>query len=359
MSGTAPRFTVLLPTHNRADVLGLAIASVLAQSEPDFELLVVADGCTDATRDVVAAFPDPRLRLFDLPKAPHFGYASRNVALRQARGRLIAFAPHDDLLLPDHLALMGDLVERSGAAWAYSRPLWVSLEGLIVPVCTDLAIPDDLRMFMEVGNTIPAACVVHTRAALERAGFWPENVPSGGDWVLWRQMIRDSGGNIAHTRQPTSLHFVADWRRTRVNEIGALRVLTDLAAQSPWWPDVLRHPPAGEPEQAAVWRAMRAGGLPWVRQLRAAIDTVVDRIAWMTVCGLWSSVEAALAAQARAEADAARCRVNWRHCASPSRTRHHADHAALHHLRLIARALYAAPCCAFCSAGRCSPCWSA
>ncbi|WP_424814555.1 glycosyltransferase family 2 protein [Roseococcus sp. YIM B11640] len=302
MSGEAPRFSILLPTHNRADVLGFAIESVLAQTEPDFELLVVADGCTDATSEVVARFGDPRIRFFDLPKAPFFGYANRNLALREAKGRLVAFAAHDDLLLPDHLELMGALMDREGCAWAYSRPLWVSTDGVVVPFATDLRVPGQMREFQE-RNSIPAAGIVHTRAALEQAGFWPEDVPSAADWILWRRMLAIDTRPPGFLRTPTNLHFVANWKRSRFSASPEVEMLLRVADGVEWWPAILRHPPVQELEQATLWRAMRAGGEGWVEEFRAAVEDVLDRIAWMaireTMPGRDAAKGAALEAAAR------------------------------------------------------------
>jgi hypothetical protein len=312
MTSATPRFSVLLPTHNRADVLGFAIGSVLAQTERDSELLIVADGCTDGTRDVVSRFHDPRLRFFDLPKAPHFGYANRNVALREARGRLIAFAAHDDLLFPDHLALMGALVEGEGASWGYSRPLWVSTDGVVVPFATDLRLAVEMRQF-QLTNTIPAACVVHTREALQQAGFWPEDVSSAGDWVLWRRILAMGTRPAAYLRAPTTFHFSADWKKSRFSASPEVARLVGMADEADWWPAILRHPPILEPEQATLWRAMRAGGESWVADVRAAVEGVLDRIAWIAVQDLLPGLDAAraeaLAAGAREEKAQAEARA--------------------------------------------------
>ena len=282
----APRFTVLLPTHNRADVLGCAIASVLAQTEPDFELLIVADGCTDSTPEVVAAFEDPRIRFYDLPKAPGVGYANRNIALRRARGHYVAYAAHDDLLLPDHLQLMGTALDEKGGDFAYSRPLWVSTDGIVAPYGTNLKLADELARFLECKDTMPSSCVLITRAALWAAGYWPEDMLRAGDAVLWQRVLRCTDRKTVWLRRPTCLHFTAGWKKTRHSDSEPLRWMLHIADSAAWWPAILRHPPREEPVQRTVWRAIESGGTRWLEALREAADTVINRIAWMAMCEL-------------------------------------------------------------------------
>ena len=297
--GVSPRVTILLPTHNRADVLGYAIQSVLGQTEKDFELLIVGDGCTDNTRDVVSTFSDPRIRWFDLPKAPLSGYANRNIALREARGQFIAYAQHDDIMFPDHVERLIATIAPMGVDWAYSRPLWVMPDGVLIPFSINLTHRDELDHFLSVENHIPSNCIMHTRSVLNRVGFWPENVPREADWRCWQRMIlTGTTGAVGYCRLPTALHFRANWRE---GDTPLERRLREIV-KSTWWPTILRYPPAAEPQQATIWRAVQAGGIQWVSALRAAADTVVDHIAWMAQRDLDPRIDAARAAQAKADA---------------------------------------------------------
>jgi Glycosyl transferase family 2 len=293
-----PRVTILLPTHNRADVLGYAIQSVLGQTERDFELLIVGDGCTDNTRDVISTFADPRIQWFDLPKAPLSGYANRNIALRQARGRYVAYAQHDDIMFPDHVERLIASIDASGADWAYSRPLWVAPDGVVFPFSINLTLKDELEHFLDVENHVPSTCVMHTRSALERVHFWPEDIARLADWRCWQRMILTSASGAAgHCRVPTALHFRANWKE---GDNPLERRLRDLA-ESPWWPANLRHTPVAEPEQATIWRAIEANGTPWIAELRASCDVVIDRIAWMAERDVHPRIIASLEAQAKAK----------------------------------------------------------
>jgi glycosyltransferase involved in cell wall biosynthesis len=274
-----------MPTHNRADVVCYAIKSVLYQTESDFELLIVGDGCTDETAKVVASFDDTRIHWYDLPKAPYFGYANRNIALRDAKGDLIAFAAHDDLLFPDHLELLANAIDETGADWIYSRPLWVSTDGIIVPYCTNLNNADELDRFLNVGNTIPASCVMHRSTCFDQSGYWPENIPSAADWHFWVRIINDGNrANFGYLTTPTTLHFSADWRKSRFSSASEVKTLLEIADDASWWPASLKHSVSEhQTEQSVLFATMTTEGPEWRRQVRRDVETVIDRIAWDAV----------------------------------------------------------------------------
>ena len=109
-----PNVSVIVPTYNRADLLPQALASVLGQSYGDFELLVVDDGSTDNTADVVARIGDARIITI---AQEHSGLPAvgRNTGMRWAAGPFIAFLDSDDLWLPDKLVQQVALMEANPA----------------------------------------------------------------------------------------------------------------------------------------------------------------------------------------------------------------------------------------------------
>jgi hypothetical protein len=275
-----PRFSVLLPAHNRADVIGLAIRSVLLQTDEDFELLVVGDGCTDGTAGVVQSFTDRRIRWFDLPKAPGFGYQNRNAVLRQAQGDFISYVAHDDLLLPDHLQQFRAILEDDAIEWAYSRPLWVSRDGVIIPVCTNLTNDDELHHMKTVELFIPTSCIVYRRACHDRYGMWPEHLASQGDRDLWVRILKPGPDrNHAFLPTPTAFHFLADWRPVESLENWPTAGNFLRFARTRWPPCLKVRTSPGVPEQATIFEAIERGGESWIAELRWAVDRVIDRTA--------------------------------------------------------------------------------
>jgi glycosyltransferase involved in cell wall biosynthesis len=109
-----PLFSVVVPTYNRARLAPRAIASVLAQTLGDFEIVVVDDASTDDTRDAVGRFADPRIRLVTLPE--NRGAAgARNAGIAESRGELISLLDSDDEYDPAFL-------EKTRAALAGTGP---------------------------------------------------------------------------------------------------------------------------------------------------------------------------------------------------------------------------------------------
>ncbi|PYM56358.1 MAG: glycosyl transferase, partial [Candidatus Rokuibacteriota bacterium] len=102
MDRPPPRVTVAVSTWNRAHLVGRAIASVLAQTFRDIEILVVDDGSTDATPQVLGRIEDCRLRIVRLDRNGGISQ-TRNTAIRLARGEWLAFLDDDNEWGPEYL----------------------------------------------------------------------------------------------------------------------------------------------------------------------------------------------------------------------------------------------------------------
>ena len=96
-----PLVTVVIPTYNRADYIAETIESVLSQTYRNIEVIVIDDGSTDGTAQVVAPFI-PRVSYVQQENAERG--ASRNHGLRLARGKYVAFLDSDDVWLPTKVA---------------------------------------------------------------------------------------------------------------------------------------------------------------------------------------------------------------------------------------------------------------
>ena len=113
-SQTAPCISVILPTFERAHLLPRSIGSVLAQTFSDWELIVIDDGSTDNTAQVVQAWAKqtPRIRYIRQDNQGVGGARNRGIA--HARGHYVACLDSDDEYLPDHLESRLDLLRRHG-----------------------------------------------------------------------------------------------------------------------------------------------------------------------------------------------------------------------------------------------------
>ena len=115
----SPLVSVVMPMHNNAKFVLESIDSVLSQTYSNFELLVVDDGSSDGSFDLVSKIADPRIKLFRNEKS--LGAAgARNVALRNAKGKYVAFLDADDLWKPKKLETAISAMEREGFSFVFS-----------------------------------------------------------------------------------------------------------------------------------------------------------------------------------------------------------------------------------------------
>lgn len=208
--GRAPLVSVLMATRDRLDLLPGALASVIAQDEPRWELVLVNDG-GPSPAGVVAGLGDGRIRLVEQREARGKGHAI-NHAFGLSRGGCIAHLDDDDAWHPEHLStLLAALAATPGARMVHSNALRVDLapDGLGGWRETGRAVaynsPASLEALLEY-NCVTGISVLHDRALFEQAGGMDEALDVLLDWDLWRRMAALT--TPVHVDRVTAEYFV-------------------------------------------------------------------------------------------------------------------------------------------------------
>ena len=174
-----PAVSVLMAVRDGAPWVAEAVASVLGQTAGDLELIVIDDGSTDATPELLARVRDARLRVDRRAAAGLTPSLNRGLAL--ARAPLVARLDADDLALPDRLARQGAFLAAHpevGLLGGGVREL--DADGREVAVRVPPTQDDALRAALIRRNPFAHSAVIVRRALVERVGGYDESVPVAG-----------------------------------------------------------------------------------------------------------------------------------------------------------------------------------
>lgn len=185
----APRVSVVIPAYNAERCIGEAIQSVLKQSYREWEVVVVDDGSTDRTSEVVAGFGE-RVRYLRQTNAG--AAAARNAGIREARGELIAFLDADDVWLPDKLQLqVAYLDAHPETALVYADVQMQREDGRLLPsYLAEKKHAGSGRIFDAVVQEyfIHTSSTLIRRSCLEEVGGFDPALKTAEDRDLWLRL---------------------------------------------------------------------------------------------------------------------------------------------------------------------------
>jgi glycosyltransferase involved in cell wall biosynthesis len=183
------KVNVIIPTYNRAELLREAIESVLAQAYQDSELLVVDDGSTDRTRELVAVYGKRVTYIFQENRGVS---SARNLGIRASTGELIAFLDSDDLWLPEKLEQQVTIMDQHPELQlCHTEEIWIrrglrvnpkkkhkKYSGYIFQYCLPLCV-------------ISPSSVLIRRTLFDKVGYFDEHLPACEDYDLWLRITKE------------------------------------------------------------------------------------------------------------------------------------------------------------------------
>jgi glycosyltransferase involved in cell wall biosynthesis len=224
LSESQPLVSVIIPTHNRCGWLSQAIESVLNQTYVRFELIVVDDGSTDGTPDLLKGYG----RSIRLIHQANGGVSrARNTGIRKARGALIALLDSDDSWLPEKLEHQVAFLKASPQALiCQTEEIWIRNGKRVNPKKRHQKFSG---MIFE--KTLPLclvspSAVMMRRSLFEEVGLFDENLPACEDYDLWLRIawkypvyLIDTPLTVKHGGHPDQLSAMPELDKYRIRSL--------------------------------------------------------------------------------------------------------------------------------------------
>lgn len=180
------KVSICIPTYNRATLLHHTLESVFAQTYKDFEVVIVDDGSTDSTGKMLKESGYP-IRYYWQENTGDA--ASRNRLVELARGQFIVFVDSDDLLMPDAIARMMQVVQTtSDDVIVYGPYLRIDAEGNVIGKCKRRLHSGCITKHLFNDIFVHTCGSMFPKKLLERSGGFDESLSVCSDYQLWLQM---------------------------------------------------------------------------------------------------------------------------------------------------------------------------
>jgi glycosyltransferase involved in cell wall biosynthesis len=218
MNFDTPKITVLMPAYNAGKYIADAIRSVLEQSFTDFELLIVNDGSTDDTADVINSFTDPRIVMIHQDNK---GVSlALNTGLKYARAPYIARFDADDVCHPERLQLQYDfMINNPDYSIIGSAADYMDMEGTYLFTSTPPAVHhEDIQQLASSVCPFMHPTVFYKKEVIVKAGGYNEHAYTYEDHFLWVSILKDQKACnfpqalIKHRLNPESITIDEKWR---------------------------------------------------------------------------------------------------------------------------------------------------
>jgi glycosyltransferase involved in cell wall biosynthesis len=278
--------SVVIANYNMARSVGQAIRSVLGQSRPPIEVIVVDDGSTDNSRQVIReiAAEAPRVVVIEQPNSGQT--RAKNAGARRATGSILGFCDADDYWLPQKLEMQLPLFERSEVALVYSGARWVDLEDRTLGRVPQRHFTGRVLGHLIVENFVPFGTALVRRSAFEAVGRFDERYRMGIDWAAWLRLARTH--EFEYLDAVTYIYRVWEGQMSTDKKgrfDAALRIMRDFIAEhrSEIPASAIRCGYADTYANRALWNARTGAGVSAVASdvLRAIAASPLSRHGWM------------------------------------------------------------------------------